>query len=123
MYIFLLALFLDGTLYANNSAIFIDEIGEDTLSLKCHTTRPNCCKENVQGEWYYPDGSLVPTRGAGQDFYRNRDDDGYVRLNRRNNAQSPRGVYYCVLPDIRGVLTRISVFIYSPAGEGRKWWG
>lgn len=82
----------------------------------CHTTRPNCCKSAYIGEWYYPDGQSVPTRAAGEEFYRNRDDSGNVLLHRRNNARSPVGVYYCELPDHNGVLTRLSVGIYSPEG-------
>ena len=96
---------------ANNSLIFIDNIGEGTYALRCHTTRRPCCKWPVFGEWYFPDGTSVSNKLSGGDFYRNRDNDGGVMLNRRNNAQSPKGRFKCSIPDNQGVVTHISVVI------------
>ena len=81
----------------------ITDIGDGTdgsSPLICTTTFSPCCSTppNRHGEWYYPDGTKVPNSAAGQDFYRGRTDDGTVRLNRRNNAMSPLGTYYCEIP-------------------------
>ena len=81
----------------------ITDIGEGyygVSSLICATIFSPCCSTlpNRHGEWYYPSGTLVPNSATGQDFYRRRGDDGTVRLNRRNNATSPLGTYYCELP-------------------------
>jgi hypothetical protein len=55
------------------------------------------------GEWFDPDGNQLPRFGAAPtaDFSRS----GYthqVRLNRRNNAISPTGVFECRLPPMGG---------------------
>lgn len=109
-------LVLNSIFHTNNSVIFFDEIGEGNSALYCHTTNSNCCKRNSLGEWYYPDGTLVPINGERADFYRNRDDSGNVKLNRRNNAVTPKGVFYCITPNDRGVLTRMNVALYLPTG-------
>ena len=93
----------------------ITDIGagaDGTLPLICTTAFSPCCSAaaNRHGFWYYPDGTKVPNSAAGQDFYGGRGDDGTVRLNRRNNALSPLGTYYCELPLISASdLQRLSV--------------
>ena len=101
---------MNGETYPSGSRILISDIGRSSStinpgsSLICMTSEVNsqCCRQsdggNV-GEWYFPDGSLVP---------RNRDNpDGdftrtgftqQVRLNRRNEATGPTGIYTCVVP-------------------------
>ena len=52
----------------------------------------------------------MPNLAADQDFYRGRGDDGTVRLNRRYNALSPLGTFYCELPlDSPSDLQRLNV--------------
>ena len=64
------------------------------------TTRTDCCTnmkgETRNGEWYYPNGDEVLTKGMNQDFYRNRKTQQVI-LNRRNNAMSPTGNFCCEL--------------------------
>ena len=88
---------------ANNSLVVITDIGDNAQGgspLVCTTTFRPCCgsASNRHGEWYYPNGSMVPNNAAGEDFYRGRSDDGVVRLSRRNNTMSPLGTYYCEIP-------------------------
>ena len=87
--------------------ILIGEIGEgDGGALLCVTDLTQCCRVidtpsagvPALGNWFYPNGTAVPVDGDGYDFYRNRD-TGIVRLNRRNNAMSPTGLFCCVVPD------------------------
>ena len=97
------SLSLGTTPLTNNSVVVITDIGEaaaGTSPLICTTTYTPCCstQPNRYGEWYYPDGTLVPNSAAGEDFHRGRGDDGTVRLRRRNNAMSPLGMFYCELP-------------------------
>lgn len=108
-------IYLNGALYANNSVVFFDEIGEEEDSLQCRTPA-SCCKTSAVGEWHYPDGRTISTKSAGEDFYRTRDDSGNVMLNRRNNAQQPKGMYTCVVPNLRGVLTTLAIALFSPEG-------
>ena len=81
----------------------ITDIGDNAQGgspLVCNTTFRPCCgsASNRHGEWYYPNGTIVPNSATGYDFYRGRSDDGVVRLSRRNNATSPLGTFYCELP-------------------------
>ena len=108
-------LLLKGTLYTNNSDIFISEIGEtDHISLiptqnnalQCITDKSLCCRSFPRvGEWYFPNGTVIPGP-IFHDlvFYRNRGpDDGTVNLNYNNSilpALSPTGLFCCVLPDM-----------------------
>jgi hypothetical protein len=100
-------------MYANNSVIPIAEIEETTDSvntgLQCITDRMPCCTAAGAriGEWFFPDGTRVPTLGTGAtmatEFYRNRGDDGTVNLNRLNNVLMPTGLFCCEVPDAAGV--------------------
>jgi hypothetical protein len=98
----------------NGSSILIDEIGEgDDGALLCITDLIQCCRGEdtpgrfgALGEWVYPNGSLVRVQGDGDDVYRDRG-LGIVRLNRRNNATSPTGLFCCVVPDAVGFMQRL----------------
>ena len=102
---------LKGVLYANYSVTSISEIGEtdrDNPSLmnnaiQCITDRKPCCRGgNRAGEWFFPNGSVVPVEGL---FYRNRGpDDGAVNLNRANtNVMMPTSLFCCIVPDATGI--------------------
>ena len=80
------------------------EVAEARTSLVCHTINLNitCCRGggdgNRAGDWYFPNGGLVPGNNEGLDFTRT----GYtqqVRLNRRNDATTPTGVFECRVLD------------------------
>ena len=104
---------------SNNTEILITAIGEDAPghrpSLTCHTDLTACCRNSDTGgqgglgEWYYPDGSMVPNQAAGEGFYRVRNAPQVVRLARRNTAPhpilGPIRTYCCVIPTIRGEMT------------------
>ena len=104
-------------MYANNSVIDINLVGEgfegaqitDGGALECHTDDTTCCRgiDNPngpgRGEWYYPDGTVVPPPGNGTGFYRTRD-CMVIRLNRVGNfdTASFTGVYRCEIPGAEG---------------------
>ena len=96
----------NGMFLANNSAVYISDIGESTNSrLQCITDRMPCCaaQANEAGEWFFPNKSMVPSTPTA--FYRNvRGDDGTVNLNHVSGAMSPTGQYCCVVPDATGVM-------------------
>ena len=89
-----------GESYPNNSELFIGDIGEFSTgsAILCTTNRSPCCSADSIGEWYYPNGSMVPDNDAGEDFYRSRGKNQTIQLNRRNNARSPGGSFCCELP-------------------------
>ena len=113
---FSLARYSNTTVYANNSVIDINLVGEgfegaqitDGGALECHTDDTTCCRgiDNPdgtgRGEWYYPNGTVVPPPGGGARFYRTR---GHmvIRLNRRVLI-GPTGVYQCEIPGAGGII-------------------
>ena len=60
---------------------------------------------------YYPNSTRVPIEGTGSAIYRNRGDEGQVRLNRRNDVIYPIGVYHCEIPDAQESNVYLSVHI------------
>ena len=115
---------LSGVFYANNSNVAIGGITEGGKALLCLTDATQCCRgsdssNGALGEWYFPDDSLVPDGTVpSRDIFRNRG-ASVVRLNRRNNAQSPTGVYRCDIPDASGTNQNIFVGVNSNGNQGR----
>ena len=109
------SLFLRGRLVTNNSYVDIDDIGEgdDGAALLCVTDLMHCCRGidtpglgGALGVWLYPNGTDVLLQESGDDFYRDRG-RSVVRLNRRNNAISPTGLYCCEIPDASNTQQRV----------------
>ena len=72
-------------------------------------------------EWYFPNGSSVGINGAGHSFYRDRV-PSIVRLNRRHNATSPNGIFWCIIPSSITPLPITTKIIYIGVydiGQGR----
>ena len=97
----------------------------DSMGLRCLTDSTQCCRRSdnpstgALGEWYFPDGTLVRDGlVASRSIFRNRG-PSVVRLNRRNNAQSPTGVYRCEIPDASGTTESIFVGVKSNGNQGR----
>ncbi len=101
---------LNGTTHSSGATVPITSIGvigvkDAGLSLVCVTSNVNtvCCRGSYGGnvgKWHFPNGSIVPRNSDSPngDFTRS----GFthqVRLNRRNNALTPYGIYTCVVPD------------------------
>ena len=100
----------------------ITDIGEIRNALVCITNFSECCRQSYTGnsprEWYYPNnGSIVRNSPAGRDFYRDRG-PSVVRLNRRNNATPPTGIYQCTIPVNNQIGVDIYVGVYN-ANSGK----
>ena len=67
-----------------------------------------------RGEWYYPDGTVVPRPGGDTGFYRTRD-HMVISLN-RGVVSKPTGVYRCEVPGAGGV-TIIRYITLTLAGK------
>ena len=103
-----------GVVYPNNSIFNISDIGQDGSSLLCVTNKTACCgNPNRFGEWFFPNGSMVPSAGSNWDFFRGRGDK-LVRLSRRNDAMSPTGIYQCKVPDASGDMQTLQATIIGP---------
>jgi hypothetical protein len=99
------------------------DVVDPGTSLVCRTELVNteCCRGSDNpnggsvGEWFGPDGNQLPRFNSDPtaDFSRS----GYaqeVRLNRRNNAMSPTGVFECRVPPMGGgALVVASITITS----------
>ena len=99
-------------MYHPNDSVLITSIDSETnpdSPLVCVTSNinMNCCRGidggNV-GEWHFPNGTMVPRNSSAPssaNFTRN----GFthqVRLNRRNGAVLPTGMYECRVPELGG---------------------
>ena len=112
------ALSLGDQSYPNNSIILFEDIGEAANALLCMTDRVDCCSGDSfggGGHWYFPNSSEAEGGFLGGSIYRNRGPQ-VVRLNRRNDAQSPNGMYRCEIPDARGNTQKLFVTIISSTG-------
>ena len=106
----------DSVRYGNNSALVLTDIGEGGSALLCLSDSTQCCRETDDpsgdntplSNWYFPNGSSVRNSDFGGDIYITRGPSA-VRLNHRNNAQSPTGVYRCEVVDARGNTQNILV--------------
>ena len=96
-------------MYLPGDTILITDIGSSNAgdsdpgsSLVCVTTNVNthCCRGadgGSRGEWLDPDETRI-LNSPNSNFYRTRYTH-QVRLNNRNNAMSPTGVFTCVVPN------------------------
>ena len=109
---------LDGQVHSNNSAIELRKLYEienhdDSHTLMCATSKRPCCFSPPHrfGEWYYPNGSAVSIDGMGNSFYRDRGNDGTVRLHRRGIASlsAAMGQYCCEIPNANDITQRLCV--------------
>ena len=92
-----------GETLANHSYVDLTLVGDHSDgsdNVQCHTDLVTCCNDRSgshRGDWYFPDGNkLLFTIGNG-DIYEARD-EGRIDLRRRNNANSPFGIYRCDIP-------------------------
>ena len=113
---------LKGTTYQNNSIVTLDDIGEGDDALLCVTDLTTCCQPSIVngtlGNWFFPNGTRVPSSGLQWDFHRTRG-QSVVHLQRRRGGEE--GIYQCMIPDTMNVTQTIYIGVYNrtdtPAGE------
>ena len=104
---------LRGTTYQNNSLVKLKDIGEGDDALLCVTDLTACCKpphSDTTGNWFFPNGTRVPSSGAQSDFHRTRG-QMVVRLHRKRGGAT--GIYSCEIPDAMSVTQTIYIGVYS----------
>ena len=106
---------LNGTTYQNNSIVTLEDIGEEDNALFCITIVATCCRyENgsVFGNWFFPNGTQVPSLIANktQNFYRERE-QMVVNLNCRRGGEE--GIYRCEITDSMNITHSIYIGVYS----------
>ena len=112
---------LRGITYQNNSCVTLEDIGEGVDALLCVTNFTACCSGlntglngTVLRNWFFPNGTKVPSPTNGSDFYRSRG-EMVVRLHRKRGGED--GIYRCEISDSMDVIQTIYIGVYS-AGTG-----
>ena len=118
---------LRGTAYQNNSLVTLEDIGEGDDALLCVTDLTACCRppytdplgSGAIGNWFFPNGTRVPSSSNQWDIYRVRSGPGLIYLHhRRERRGGGNGIYRCVIPDAMQVIRTICIGVYSAdAGE------
>ena len=93
----------------------LEDIGEGDGALLCITNQTACCSSNYAGglalgNWFFPNGTRVPSKGNNWDFFRARD-QMVVRMNRRRGGVE--GIYRCEIPDAMNVTQTIYIGVCS----------
>ena len=101
---------LDGTTYRNNSIVTLEDIGERDNALLCMTNFTACCQYLYIGNWFFPNGTRVPSSGNQWDFHRTRG-QMVVLLHRRRGGVE--GIYHCEIPDSMNVTQTIYIGVYN----------
>ena len=105
---------LNSTTYQNNSIVTLEDIGEGDDVLLCVTDQPACCRPpysgSALGNWFFPNGTRVPSNGALLDFYRRRG-RSVVSLHRQREGVT--GIYRCEIPDAAGATQTITIGVYT----------
>ena len=114
---------LRGVSHADGDTVLLSDIGEEENGLMCTTTQTDCCGQNAdgmqvtderRGEFYYPDGTQVPTRGGAGSvgLFRGR---GYLNISLQRMSTAtiapPTGRYRCDIPNINGVSQNMFINI------------
>ena len=100
----------------------LEDIGVDDTALFCITNLTACCIPSYTGEngtalgnWFFPNGTRVPSNGIRGDIYRTRG-QMVIRLNRRRGGED--GIYCCEIPDSMNVTQTIYIGVYT-ASSGK----
>ena len=102
--------------YQNNSNVTLEDIGEDGDALLCRTNLTTCCRPpytsegSALGNWFFPNGTRVPSSGNQWDFHRTRG-DMVVLLHRIRGGVE--GIYSCEIPDSRSANQTIYIGVYT----------
>ena len=110
---------LRGTNYQNNSLVSLEDIGEGyDEALLCVTDQPACCRSpysdsfrlSVFGNWFFPNGTRVPSSSSQWDMHRTR---GHMVLPLHRRRGGAKGIYHCVIPDAMDVSQTVYIGVYT----------
>ena len=98
--------------------VILENIGEGDDALICMTELTACCRppytsgmgKTAVGNWFFPNGTRLPSSGVQWDFHRMRD-LMEVSLHRRRGGEE--GIYRCMIPDTMNVNQTIYIGVYS----------
>ncbi len=90
----------------------LTDIGEGANGLMCLTNNTNCCLDDTS-DWFLPNADKVQADGM---IFADRGPT-IVRLNQRNNASLPAGIFHCSILNTSSIRQDIYIGIY-PLGSG-----
>ena len=106
----------------------VGSAGDNSNSVVCHTDLDTCCSGGQgihRGDWYFPDGSVLPYPGSSVPIYEGRAARRVVI--RRTTATGPTGIYRCDIPtnavhDDTDISVRDTVYVglYVSGGEPKN---
>ena len=113
-----------GNTVPSHGYVDLSQVGDGSDSVQCHTDLSTCCsgqQGDHRGDWYFPDGTTRLGFSSVNIFeYRGPQ---RVDIRRRNNANSPVGIYHCDIPtntvyDYTDILVRDTVYVglYTASG-------
>ena len=91
----------------------LEDIGEEDDALLCMTNLTACCRpphSDAKGNWFFPNGTRVPSSGNNWGFYHTRG-QMVIRMHRRRGGVE--GIYCCEIPDTFGFIQTIYIGVYS----------
>ena len=95
----------------------LEDIGEGDDALFCITNLTACCQPpKALGNWFFPNGTRVPSAPDVWDIYRTRGQMVVVMHRRRGGVE---GIYRCEIADTFGFTQTMYIGVYS-ASTG-KW--
>ena len=118
---------LTGQTLADHSYVDLSTVGsasDNSDSVVCHTDLSTCCSADQgirRGDWYFPDGSVLPYPGPSVPIYEGRGAQRVVI--RRATATGPTGIYRCDIStvavyDYTDISVRDTVYVGLYVSEG-----
>ena len=101
----------------NHSYVDLGMVGTShSNSVQCHTD----LSTDHNGQWYFPDGDPVQNKSEDGDIYQFKPnmDSTRVDLRRRNNTNSPTGIYHCEIV-VSGNADRATLYVGLYINEGK----
>ena len=104
----------------------LEDIGEGDGALLCITNITTCCRpphtdgemRGAVGNWFFPNGTRVPSSGSQWDFHRTRG-QMVVQMHRRRGGED--GIYRCEIPDAENVDVTQSIYIGVYSASTGEW--
>ena len=104
----------------------VGSAGDNSDSVVCHTDLSTCCSGGQgihRGDWYFPNGTVLPYPGPSVPIYDGRAAQRVVI--RRTSGTGPTGIYRCDIPtdnvhDVTDTSVRDTVYVGLYVGSGGK---